>query len=92
MVELITHRLIDSVWTIVAVINEVDKTARVLRYDRENVLGYELEKECRHGFFIEKEGGDRIIESLHISKDAYNRGEIVDKYKVVNPKNIFSYK
>tara|TARA_R100000742_G_C4267600_1_gene85812 strand:- start:833 stop:1108 length:276 start_codon:yes stop_codon:yes gene_type:complete len=91
MVELITNRLIDSVWTIVAVISEVDKTARILRYDRENVLGYELEKECRHGFFKEKEGEGRIVESLFISIDTYG-DEVVDKYKVVNPKNIFSYK
>tara|TARA_R100000008_G_scaffold43915_2_gene25506 strand:- start:317 stop:592 length:276 start_codon:yes stop_codon:yes gene_type:complete len=91
MVELITNRLIDSVWTIVAVIDEVDKTARVLRYDRENVLGYELEKECRHGFFKEKECEDRIVDSLFISKDVYG-DEVLDKYEVVNPKNIFSYK
>ena len=91
MVELITNRLIDSVWTIVAVIDNTNKTARVLKYNRENELGYELESDCRHGYFIEDD--NRIVKSLIITKDKYNHTDkIVDKYKVSNPKYIFDYK
>jgi len=91
MVELITKRLIDSVWTIIAVIDDTNKTARVLKYNRENELGYELENDCRHGCFIEDD--NRIVKSIIITKDKYNHTDkIVDKYKVSNPKYIFDYK
>ena len=91
MVELITKRLIDSVWTIVAVIDDTNKTARVLKYDRENKLGYELESDCRHGAFIEDE--NRVVKSIIITGDKYNHtNKITDKYKVSNPKYIFDYK
>jgi|TARA_X000001388_G_scaffold67899_1_gene55381 hypothetical protein len=94
-VELLTHRLIDSVWTTMAIFNEVEKTVFILSYDRDNEQGYNLEKYCRHGCFVEKEGDGRICETLVVSsKDRYSfgfKGDEVERYKVENPQNIFSY-
>lgn len=92
MVELITNRVIESVWTIIAVIDNKHKTARVLKYSRENELGYELENECRHGRFTQIDNENRVVESIIITKDKYNHDKIIDKYKVSNPRRIFDYK
>lgn len=92
MVELITKRLIDSVWVIAALIDNKNKTAKVLKYSREGYcqIGYELESDCRHGYFIEDD--NRIVKSLIITKDKYNHTDkIVDKYKVSNPRHVFDY-
>jgi hypothetical protein len=74
-----THRLIDSVWTITADIQ--DGKAKLLDYNRDDPEGYLQERTLPKGKVIEGEG--RVVEHLVID------GE---RYTVTNPKHVFDYK
>ena len=74
-----THRLIDSVWTITADIQ--DGKAKLLNYNRDDPEGYIHERTLPKGRVIE--GEKRVVEHLLID------GE---RYEVTNPKHVFDYK
>lgn len=88
--KLFNNRLIDSVWTIVARINEKDSTAQILEYSREIELGYKHEKYLEKALLSESKEG-RIVEELHVLTDDKRDTDVYKTYRVINPKHIFEY-
>lgn len=78
-----THRILDSVWTLVYKIID-DGSIEVLSHNRGNLVGYVLEKTLPK--FMQKEEGKRHMVSVEIKE-----GETVREFKVTNPKNVFMY-
>jgi len=87
-VEIFVNRLIDSVWTIVAIVDEENNSVEVLEYSREIALGYNHESKFLAGDFKETEG--RIVQELDVYTKSFG-GEYIKTYKVSNPKYIFHY-
>ena len=89
-IELITNRLIDSVWTITAKIDEETGTAVILDYSRQNESGYDQENDLRNGDLVEND--DRIVQKLNIVADGtWSDKEVIKIYEVLNKKHIFDY-
>ena len=88
-IELITNRLIDSVWTITAKIDEETGTAVILDYSRQNESGYDRENDLRNGDLVEND--ERIVQKLNIVAGSHWSGEVVKVYEVLNKKHIFDY-
>ena len=88
-IELITNRLIDSVWTITAKIDEETGTAVILDYNRQNESGYDQENDLRSGNLVEND--DRIVLKLNILDGSHWSGEVVKVYEVLNKKHVFDY-
>lgn len=78
----VTHRLIDSVWTI-SYVDLGENKVELVAYNREDLDGYSRENELGKGRLVESPDGGRIV-----------IGAIIDGIKkvVVNPQHIFSYK
>ena len=87
-VEIFVKRLIDSVWTIVAIVDEENNSVEILEYSREIALGYNHESKFLAGRFKEAEG--RIVKELDVYTSSWN-GEYIKTYKVSNPKHVFHY-
>jgi len=90
-----THRIIDSVWTLEYEIVSKD-SIRILNYSRDDIEGYNKEKELPQCRIIENPNG-RIIESVLVRNefkpfDWVNANNADFNYTVVNPQYIFSYK
>jgi hypothetical protein len=75
----VTHRLIDSVWTI-SFIDLGENKIELIGYNRDDVEGYANERDLGIGHLIEND--DRIVVGAFINN--------VQKI-VVNPKHIFDY-
>mgnify|MGYP003691197473 CR=1 FL=1 len=75
----VTHRLIDSVWTI-SFIDLGENKIELIGYNRDDVEGYANERSLGIGHLIEND--DRIVVGALINN--------VQK-TVVNPKHIFDY-
>lgn len=89
-IELITNRLIDSVWTITAKIDEETGTAVILDYSRQNESGYDQENDLRNGDLVEND--ERIVQKLNIVADGtWADKEVIKIYEVLNKKHIFDY-
>ena len=88
-IELITNRIIDSVWTILAKIDEETGTAVILDYSRQNHSGYYHESNLRNGDLVEND--DRIVQKLNIVDEKNNLGNVIQVYEVLNKKHIFDY-
>ena len=88
-IELITNRLIDSVWTITAKIDEETGTAVILDYSRQNESGYDRENDLRNGDLVEND--ERIVQKLNIVAGSHWSVEVVKVYEVLNKKHIFDY-
>tara|TARA_R110002051_G_scaffold209523_1_gene275319 strand:+ start:61 stop:366 length:306 start_codon:yes stop_codon:yes gene_type:complete len=89
-IELITNRLIDSVWTITAKIDEETGTAVILDYSRQNESGYDRENDLRNGDLVEND--ERIVQKLNIVADGtWADKEVIKIYEVLNKKHIFDY-
>lgn len=87
-----TKRLIDSVWTLeYEVISPTE--AEIIRYSREDMDGYRLERELPQCAIVQNE--ERIANKILIRK--YEPFSWVDEknadaiYTVINPKHIFDY-
>ena len=89
-IELITNRLINSVWTITAKIDEDTGTAVILDYSRQNESGYDQENDLRSGDLVEND--ERIVQKLNIVADGtWSDHEVIKIYEVLNKKHIFDY-
>ena len=88
-IELITNRIIDSVWTILAKIDEETGTAVILDYSRQNHSGYYHESNLRNGDLVEND--DRIVQKLNIVDEKNNLGNVIQVYEVLNKKHVFDY-
>lgn len=89
-IELITNRLINSVWTITAKIDEDTGTAVILDYSRQNESGYDQENDLRNGDLVEND--ERIVQKLNIVADGtWSDHEVIKIYEVLNKKHIFDY-
>lgn len=89
-----TNRLIDSVWTVeFNVISDTE--VEILKFTREDIEGYEKEKQLPQCAVIE--GDKRTFEKLLVrnSYDQFgrvNKDNCDNEYTVVNPRYIFNYK
>ena len=77
-----TKRLLDSVWTLAFIAHE-DGTTTILRYDRENEIGYEQERELPRVQLTED--ADRNVTAITLD------GHDVS-IPVRNIGNVFAYK
>ena len=90
-VEILTNRLIDSVWTIIALVDEDNNSVEILEFSRDINLGYEHEYKTRRGSFVESEDGRRTVKELAIFDGSFSDSELVKTYTVSNPQHVFSY-
>ena len=90
-VEIFTKRLIDSVWTIIALVDEDNSTVEILEFDRTIELGYDHEYKTRRASFIESKDGKRTVEKLAVFKGQYFESTLDKVYTVSNPQYVFSY-
>jgi hypothetical protein len=90
-----TKRLIDSVWTIEYEILESGE-AEILRYSRDDVEGYEKEKELPLGHIVEDEQRTAVMLILSPYKPFQYLADATDfqakTYMIANQKHIFSYR
>jgi hypothetical protein len=88
-----THRAIDSVWTLEYIIND-DNTMTIISHDREDVEGYEREKELPRFKIIEndkREALNVLIQDFKQFTYIANDSEPHENHKVANVKGVFSY-
>ncbi|BBM67891.1 hypothetical protein VA249_45370 (plasmid) [Vibrio alfacsensis] len=91
---LAVHRLIDSVWTLK--FKFLPTGVEVLSYSRDNIDGYEQERELPKIRVIEDD--KRIVHAVDIYQldgvkfGQFDNSKRIGRYKVLNPKFVFSYK
>lgn len=87
-----TQRLIDSVWTLEYTIQD-DGKIFIINYNRNDVEGYEQEKNLPRMSLKENEG--RIVEGVYLqpyeSFKYWASKDLSAFYEVANPKHVFSY-
>lgn len=88
----VTHRLIDSVWTIEFYVER--GKAVIVSYSKQDIAGYKNETTYMQGTIIEDENRNAIklvLRPYEMSGWA-NEENATEAYEVANPKHIFDYK
>ena len=94
--ELATHRIIDSVWTVAYTVGD-DGRATIHGYDRGCEAGVLNEKSLNRCALLEGAEGRTVTELVvQPRRDAFHYGarqgeEDAATFEVANPQNIFSY-
>ena len=91
-IELATHRLIDSVWTVGFVRRGTDHV-KIVSYDRDNTVGYREEKTLLKCCVIEDDR--RYFTGLRLypsGTDLFsNKKQEIETLKVINQMHVFDY-